>query len=219
MDGKAPKLLFYLIVPGDIATANPGDFAHVIKALRHMPGIVHQFVPFALLNAKLWTDAQIASFVISTYDRCAIQVGRTIQRREFEDSGQEFTEIDAPAFVVAQPRTPQFRYTLDWGAQENDLTERHILLHMGYKFSRCRKWVFATCIDQRGETQRIKTWDIDILDGDGSREDRAIQSLWVFLVDFTRHLNAEWTVIICKAGRLTGAEVKGMVSERLKGLH
>lgn len=213
MEGKDLKLLLYLIVPGDIATANPTDFAHVVKALRHMPELVHQFVPIALLNVKMWTDTKLASFVISTYDRCALQVGRTIQRREFEGSDRDFTWIDGPAFVLAQPRTPQFRYSLDWDARGGDLTERHILLHMGYTYSRCRKWVFATCIDQRGETRRLKTWEVDALDGDGSREDRVVQSLWGFIVNFTRQVNAEWAVVICKAGCLTGGEVKGELRE------
>lgn len=209
MEDKQQRLLIYFLVPYDLASTQASDYLHIVKALRDAPQLIHQFVPIELVHSKLWTEENIGAFVTSTYDQCPLFVGRTIHRNEFESSGRSHVQLDAPAFKIAQPQIPQFRYSLDWEAKRMDSTDRHVLLHVGYSYSTCKRWVFGVCIDQRGERHRLECWEIDELEGDGCREDRLTHSIWKFAMDFIRHVNTEWVVIICKLGRLNFVELEG----------
>lgn len=211
VEDKEARLVVYLIIPSDLAWANVTDYVHILKALRAAPHVVHQFVPITLLNAKIWTERKVGAFVTSTYDQCVLRVTRTIYRREFDDPSEDLTWIDGPAFTISQSSPPQFRYSLDWGLQGGDLTNRHVFLHVGYTYSNCRRWVFTTYIDQRGERHKLCTQKVDDLDGDGTRDDRVVQFIWKLATSFTQQVNTEWAVVFCKLGRLTYAELKGKV--------
>jgi mediator of RNA polymerase II transcription subunit 13 len=208
-EDKTYTPVLYLIIPSDFVTVHPMEYAYIVEALKDSKRLVHQFIPIDVVHRTSWAEDEIGAFVTSTYDRCKSRLERNVHRKEFEPLGRDGSWIRPPAFTIAQPMTPQFRYSLNGETRGIDTADCHVLLHAGYGFSSSGKWLFAACIDQRGESHCLRCWDIDELDCGSERDDKVVLILWNFIEESTQSLSAEWVAVICKLGRLRFAEIKG----------
>lgn len=185
------------------------EYANIVEALKDSQRFVHQFVPIDVVHRTSWAEDEIGAFVTSTYDRCKSRLERNVHRREFESLGCDSSWIRCPALTIAQPTTPQFRYSLNWETRGIDTADHQVMLHAGYGFSSSGKWLFSACIDQRGESHCLGCWDVDQLDCGSERDDKVVFTLWNFIKESTRSLSVQWVAAICKLGRLSFAEIKG----------
>jgi mediator of RNA polymerase II transcription subunit 13 len=198
-----------LVIPSDLAIAHSSDYSYIVEALKDFRHLVHQFVPIDMVHQISGADDEMDAFVTSTYDRCKSHLERNLHRNQFEPLGRDGWWIDSPALTVAPSTLPQFRYSLNWETRGTAAADRHALLHAGYGFSSSRKWLFAACIDQRGERRRLSCWDLDELGCSSEQDDKVVLTLWNFIETFTQCLSVEWVTTICKLGRLGFAEIKG----------
>lgn len=209
--------ILYFIIPSDFANRHSSDFGNIADIFSATaPYIERQFVPVELINTKRWKDNKWTSFVLSTYERQRRLVERTAHRKEFVETTVEHTWIDAPAYTIATAQgaaSPQFKYSLNWESRTMmDATDRHLILHVGYRFGTNGKWLYVAGIDQRGDGHQLKAWELDELGdpaGDESREDKTAKFVLALAREMTGMASAEWVVVICKLGPLTFVEIEG----------
>ncbi|KAF8306250.1 hypothetical protein DL93DRAFT_2232656 [Clavulina sp. PMI_390] len=206
--GGEVRLVIYLIFSEESFFRSPAEYGQIIETLHQYTGPIFQFVPASFLGAEACDESRISRFVTMLYNRIPLQVQRVIPRVEFEDVGDVATWIDGPAFTVTNPRPPTFRFALDFTTAGIEPIDRLVRLHVGYTYSEDRKWIFVSIIDQRGESWRNKVLEIAALGGGGDRETRIAEALWRMILAFTRRVNTEWAIVVCKLGRLTPRETK-----------
>lgn len=79
-------------------------------------------------------------------------------------------------------------------------------MHMGYRISSCGKWIFAACVDQRGEAHDLGVW----LAQKENTEVHMVHQLWNFVMSFAKKASVEWRIVISKLGSMSSYELDGM---------
>jgi mediator of RNA polymerase II transcription subunit 13 len=204
-------LVFYIAIPDPaIGLTSPllreiFSFVKQTQAKRSEAPILFQFVPEYLISSSespSCEDSEIDALCYATYRRMLKPVERSISRG-LSDKGEAVAYFQEQPFVLARPSsTVHFAQTTP--ARSLDVMDRHTLLHVGYRFSACGKWLFAACVDQRGETYDLGTWLIQ-----DEMETSAVVQVWNFALQFAKRANVEWRIVIAKLGSMTVSELEG----------
>ncbi|KAG1767693.1 mediator complex subunit 13 C-terminal-domain-containing protein [Suillus placidus] len=204
-------LVFYIAIPDPvIGLTSPllreiFSFVKQTQAKRSEAPILFQFVPEHLISSSespSGEDSEIDALCYATYRRMLKPVERSMSRG-FSDKSETVAYFQEQPFVLARPSgTVHFAQTTP--ARSLDVVDRHMLLHVGYRFSACGKWLFAACVDQRGETYDLGTWLIQ-----DEIETSAVVQVWNFALQFAKRANVEWRIVIAKLGSMTVSELEG----------
>ncbi|KAG1739948.1 mediator complex subunit 13 C-terminal-domain-containing protein [Suillus paluster] len=204
-------LVFYIAIPDPaIGLTSPllreiFSFVKQTQAKRSEAPILFQFVPEHLISSSespSGEDSEIDALCYATYRRMLKPVERSMARG-FSDKSETIAYLQEQPFVLARPSsTVHFAQTTP--ARSLDVMDRHTLLHVGYRFSTCGKWLFAACVDQRGETYDLGTWLIQ-----DEIETSAVVQVWNFALQFAKRANVEWRIVIAKLGPMTVSELEG----------
>lgn len=205
------NLVFYIAIPDPaIGLTSPllreiFSFVNQTQAKRSEAPILFQFVPEHLISSSespSGEDSEIDALCYATYRRMLKPVERSMSRR-FSDKSETIAYFQQQPFVLARPSsTVHFAQTTP--ARSLDVMDRHTLLHVGYRFSTCGKWLFAACIDQCGESYDLGTWLIQ-----DEIETSAVVQVWNFALQFAKRANVEWRIVIAKLGSMTANELEG----------
>ncbi|KAG1724768.1 hypothetical protein EDB19DRAFT_2043401 [Suillus lakei] len=163
------------------------------------------FVPEHLISSSespSGEDSEIDALCYATYRRMLKPVERSMSRG-YSNKSETVGYFQEQPFTLARPSsTVHFAQTTP--ARSLDVMDRHTLLHVGYRFSACGKWLFAACVDQRGETYDLGTWLIQ-----DETETSAVVQVWNFALQFAKRANVEWRIVIAKLGYMTVSELEG----------
>lgn len=233
-----PNLVFYIITPAALLSLDSPVlrqlFSAVKRALKaHADAQLQiQFVPEEL-TTSVADDPRIShsgleAFVDSVYDRVMHPVERAMSRTPFKNSPRTTESFHAPAYVLTQ--TPSGRsghgagltssvsFVLDPQPRSLDVLERYALLHVGYQVSPCGRWLFASCVDSRGEAHDVGVW---LVKNDASEgiSNWIISRVWSFATDFARRAHVEWRIVVAKLGAIDPEELDGMCGYLIVKLH
>lgn len=223
-----PNLVFYIITPPSILSLSSPVlrqlFSAVKRALRtHADAhLLIQFVPEELITGA-FTDPRtshsgLEPFVDSVYDRVLQPVERAMSRKLFTISARTVESFHAPAFMLARmlPGHPGYgqslispvSFVLDPRPRSLDVMERYALLHVGYQISPCGRWLFASCVDCRGEAHDLGAW---LVKSDASEGvfTSIVSRVWSFASNFARRAHVEWRIAVAKLGRMGPEELDG----------
>ncbi|KAJ2926208.1 hypothetical protein H1R20_g10879, partial [Candolleomyces eurysporus] len=160
------------------------------------------------------------------YNRVPVSVERNLSRRMLGTSTGTTMLFQEPSFSLARPQRTKVTYVRSTHSSL-DVVDRFTLLHVGYQVSPCKKWVFASCIDQRGEMYDLGLWLMHLEDenedeSDEGYEASVIGKVWTFTLEFARKANVEWRIVIAKLGLMSPTETQAWtdrISREASGDH
>jgi mediator of RNA polymerase II transcription subunit 13, fungi type len=212
-------IVFYIATPASIATlASPvlrQVFSAAKRALKNSSEsqILFQFVPESMVLSSITDDptsSRLEAFVSSIYDRILKPVDRSMSRRFSEHAEKVRKFFQDPAFVLGRPRQQKVLYVQQAPVLSLDVLDRHTLLHVGYRVSSCSRWLFAVCVDQRGENHELGVWLTQ--HEEGSLESFLVGQLWNFAISVAKGANIEWRIVFSKLGTMGEREMDGEYS-------
>ena len=169
----------------------------VKKTYPDAPILVH-FVPEALvydiLHDPTVVHTGLETVVDSVYDRIMLPEQRSISRQFFSGDSKLRSLFHEPAFALARPARKKVTFSLNAHPSSLDVLDKHYILHVGYRVSECRKFLFAATVDQRGEAHDLKSWLIP----DDYSDTFVVTSIWSFTLGMASKANIEWRIVIAK---------------------
>lgn len=206
-------VLIYIITPGSILSLSSPILRQIFSSInRVQANHNYEHIYFHLvsdLHSNAEDDVTSAShlekLVDSVYDRIPRPVDRLMSRSLFAHGEKRRKLFDAPSFTLA--RSAPATASLSFHHPPLDLCsmDRHMLLHVAYRLTRCKKWIVAACIDQRGEGHDLSVW----LASDEGDHKHTVSQVWSFALDFAKRANIEWRIAIAKLGTIDEAELDG----------
>lgn len=164
-------------------------------------------------SAKHGSMADIASAV---YDRLNRRVGRMVSPKESQVVPDRYTWVRAPSFSISRASTPAFKFALEWPPHAMDVTDRYLLFHVGYKWSRDRDWLFAACVDQRGHGHQTRHWYTGHMSAETTFETLVAENILNFALECSRSAQVEWRSVIAKMGSMSIGEIEGMLDRFIR---
>lgn len=208
-------MVFYIIAPMHIINLTSPTLRHIFSAIRKAKksspdaSICFHLVPEPLVSGNLDNSAMrhvgLEMLAEAVYDRIPTLTQRMMSRKLGADVAREHALFQEPAFALARPLSRKPTYRLEAHPSTLDVMDRSSILHVGYRFSPCGKWLLVACIDQRGEMHELKAW---LLPGDGV-ETFAVSNVWAFAVNIAAKANVEWRIVIAKLGHIEETEIDG----------
>ena len=206
-------LVFYIAIPDSAFGLNSSLLRDIFSFTKQMQTkhsevpILFQFIPehlIALSESPSSEVSDIDALCYATYRRMLKPVERSVAGVFFDCNIGTVAYFQEQPFVLARsPSTVHF--TQSTTARSLDVLDRHTLLHVGYRFSTCGRWLLATCVDQRGENYDLGTWLIQ-----DELETSAVVQVWNFALQFAKRANVEWRIVIAKLGPMTVNELEGL---------
>ncbi|EUC56244.1 mediator complex subunit 13 carboxy-terminal protein [Rhizoctonia solani AG-3 Rhs1AP] len=199
-------IVLYLIIP-QRALASPAlrsfiptlESNNFISSLSESHHLSTHLVPASLLFDHSTTPTEsrqrLEHTALAMYDRIPRTVGRRIRREIIPLDIPAQTTVHVPAYTLARPLAPRFRFSMDWPDAQREALDRHMFLHVAYGFSKSKRWLGATCVDERGEAYETKVWmceDITVA--------KVVAKVWSFAMRFAKRAAIEWRVVFCKTG-------------------
>ncbi|KAF5369955.1 hypothetical protein D9758_001410 [Tetrapyrgos nigripes] len=215
------SLVFFLITPLNEMNLSSSLLQRVLCSVKQAletyteAQIVFQFIPETLIlgstDVSSPQDDGTPLLCCSIYNRILHPVDRSMSRRFFENGERIRKYFQAPAYTLARvPSENKVTYSCRPNASL-DVLDRHLLLHVGYQIY--GKWLFAACVDQRGEAHDVGIWSIDDVikerDDCKSNEEPLVSKVWDFAMRFAEKANVEWRVAFAKLGTMRQAELDG----------
>lgn len=203
------SLVIYIAIPGSTMSLASPLFRQILSTIKRLqksctdyPVLFH-LLPEAVIATHDWTDnvTELEAICFSVYQRLSRPVTRTMSREILEAGEPTRAYFQEPLFTLSRPITPTVLFSQRGQARSLDVLDRHMFLHVGYRFSSCGKWLLASCVDQRGEGYDVGTW----LTQDDV-ETSAVVQIWNFVAQFARRANIEWRLVITKLGVLSASE-------------
>ncbi|KAG8759618.1 hypothetical protein FRC11_001722 [Ceratobasidium sp. 423] len=208
-------IVLYLIIPqrafaspalrSFIPTLESNSFISTLS--EHRSHLSIHLVPASLLFDHSTTPPEsrqrLECTVLSVYDRVPRTIGRRIRREIIPLEIPAQTTVHVPAYTLARPLAPRFRFSMDWPDTQREVLDRHMFLHVGYGFSKSKRWLGVTCVDERGEAYETKVWkceDMTIA--------KVIAKVWSFAMRFAKRAALEWRIVFCKMGVMELDEVE-----------
>jgi mediator of RNA polymerase II transcription subunit 13 len=205
-------LVFYIAIPDSAFGLNSPllrdifSFVKQTQAKHSEAPILFQFVPEHLIASSESPSSEVSEIdelCYATYRRMLKPVERSMARVFSGGDAETVAYFQEQPFVLARPkRTVHFAPSTP--ARSLDVMDRHMFLHVGYRFSTCGKWLLAACVDQRGENYDLGTWLIH-----DEIETSAVVQVWSFALQFAKKANVEWRIVIAKLGPMTASELEG----------
>ncbi|KAI0279601.1 mediator complex subunit 13 C-terminal-domain-containing protein [Russula brevipes] len=189
-------------------------FSAVKRAQKMHPGeqILFQFVPAQSVYSLKFSSADrggASAFACSIYNRILSPVDRVMSRQVIDNSLRTRDFFLEPAFALARPLHTKVEFVRQFPVLSLDVVDRHTLLHVGYQLSNCGKWLFACCVDQRGEAQDLNVWLIP----SESPETFIAQHLWTFAVNVAKRASIEWRIVMAKLGSMDVRELEAWMRQ------
>ncbi|CAE6385134.1 unnamed protein product [Rhizoctonia solani] len=208
-------IILYLIIPqrafsspalrSFIPTLESNNFISTLS--EHRNHLSTHLVPASLLFDHSTSPPELrqrlTSTALSVYDRIPRTVGRRTHREIIPLDIPAQTSVHIPAYTLARPLAPRFRFSMDWPDAQREVLDRHMFLHVGYGYSRSKRWLGAACIDERGEAYETKVWMCEEWP-----VQKVIAKVWAFAMRFAKRAAIEWRVIFCKTGEMEWDEVQ-----------
>ncbi|KAJ3755362.1 mediator complex subunit 13 C-terminal-domain-containing protein [Lentinula raphanica] len=212
-------VVFFVMVPLPLMNLSSQMLRHVSSAVNKPMNFCSevqqpffQFVPESnILNAALHSsspyDNYSGLFLRSVYDRVLVPSERAMSRKFFTYGQVEKQYFEVPAFTLARPYTENkisYSGSTDPGL---DVLDRHTLLHVGYGISACGRWIFASCIDQRGEAHNTGVWSLQQGTTNIAYDLYIVNRVWDFAMQFANRARVEWRIVVAKLGKMSIAEL------------
>ncbi|CAE6429282.1 unnamed protein product [Rhizoctonia solani] len=208
-------IVLYLIIPqrafaspalrSFIPTLESNNFISTLS--EHHSHLSTHLVPASLLFDHSTTPPEsrqrLESTALSIYDRIPRAIGRRIRREILPLDIPAQSTVHVPAYTLARPLAPRFRFSMDWPDVQREVLDRHMFLHVGYGFSKSKRWLGATCVDERGEAYETKLWM-----GEDMSPSKVVAKVWSFAMRFAKRAAIEWRVVFCKMGMMELGEVE-----------
>jgi mediator of RNA polymerase II transcription subunit 13 len=230
----AASVVLYIILPQRVLSA-PWFQPFLLKlksgSLLSTANESHEHITIHLVPSSIVFDhnatpsdsrQQLESVALALYDRIPRIIGRRIRRHIIPLSFPAQTTVHVPAFALARPLAPRFRFSMDWPDRQREVMDRHMFLHVAYAFSKSRRWLCAACLDERGEAYETKVWRVsgvpeeddvgeseEDLAGRGARMNKYVNLVWGFAMKFAKRAAIEWRVVICRMGIISVEELEG----------
>lgn len=206
--------VLYIVTPARIMNLASSLLRQVLSAVKKIrktypdaPIITH-LIPEALITGALYDPGLhhggLEIMADAVYDRALLLVERTASRWLYPE-GTKARAFAEPAYALTAPEHKKISFSLEAHPRSLDVFDRHYALHVGYRTSDCGKWLFAACIDQRGEAHDLKAWLI----AEDSPEHFIVTSVWDFVMNTATKANVEWRVVISRLGVIGIAETDG----------
>ncbi|KAH7921710.1 hypothetical protein BV22DRAFT_1176335 [Leucogyrophana mollusca] len=205
------SLVFYIVTPDSAMSLSSPLLRQVFTAVKNAQKtysearILFQFVPEYFMkstNNSNIQDADMEALCFSVFRRVLLPVDRYMSRRLFDHGERSRSYFQEPPIIIARPLINRVQFTRQSPAETWDVIDRHTLLHVGYRISGCGKWLFAACVDQRGEAYDLGVW----LTQEDS-EAAAVGQVWNFAQQFARKASVEWHIVFAKLGLMSASEL------------
>ena len=217
LPSSSSNYVFYIAMPSSAISISSQTLRQVFSAVkraqrtRTQEQILFQFIPAQLVYSLKFSSAGrggVFAFACSIYNRILSPVDRVMSRQIVENSLRTRDFFQEPAFSLARPLHTKVHFVRHFPVLSLDVVDRHTLLHVGYRLSSCGKWVFACCVDQRGDAHDLAVWLLP----NESPEAFIAQHLWTFVVGVAKRASVEWRIVIAKLGSMDTRELEGMPS-------
>jgi mediator of RNA polymerase II transcription subunit 13, fungi type len=210
------SLLFYVVTPTSILSTSSSSLRQILLSVRralanrsdHIVKI--HYVPDFFVRAEddASNHASLEAMVFNVYDRVLRPADR-LTTRPLNPTDEKLRKwFKAPAYTLARSHTRPVLFSFDQHSAQIEKVDRYVFLHVGYSISKCGKWLFAACIDQRGETHEFDVWLVSEEQGEKS----VVERVWKFAIEVTRQANVDWQITFTKVGLMNQDELHGMSS-------
>jgi mediator of RNA polymerase II transcription subunit 13 len=205
--------VFYIAMPSSTISLSSQTLRQVFSAVkraqrtRTQEQILFQFIPAQLVYSLKFSSpgrGGVFAFACSIYNRILSSVDRVMSQQIVGNSLRTRDFFQEPAFSLARPLHTKVHFVRQFPVLSLDVVDRHTLLHVGYRLSSCGKWVFACCVDQRGEAYDLA---VRLLPSE-SPEAFIAQHLWAFVVGVAKRASVEWRIVIAKLGSMDTRELE-----------
>ncbi|KAA1465922.1 hypothetical protein DENSPDRAFT_862140 [Dentipellis sp. KUC8613] len=208
--------VFYIATPAALISLTSTSLRQVFSAVKRAQKtyaaaqILFQFLPAHLVYSTQYPPVNGCQllYLSCVYDRILRPVDRVMSRRFFEHGERIRAFFQEPAFTIARPAHTKVHMINEAPARTLDVVDRYMLLHVGYRISSCGRWIFAACIDQRGEAHDLGVW----LSSSESPETHLVQQLWTFAVNFAKKASVEWRIAFAKLGSMGPTELDAWIN-------
>ncbi|EJD50738.1 hypothetical protein AURDEDRAFT_182132 [Auricularia subglabra TFB-10046 SS5] len=210
--------VFYVLVPNAMMTMSSTFLRNILGvAAQHLklPGgvafdpdrmLIHLLPEAALLDQSLFPVGPVAS---SVYDRLPRIAERHGARAFFKRGLAWRAAFDAAAFTLARnPAQTKVDLRWDWPIEHLDVLDKHTLLHIAYRISRCGHWVLFAATDGRGESHSLGTW----AHSPECTSAELVQEVWKRTMDLVAKTNVEWRIVVAKSGTIGREELAAWTS-------
>ncbi len=140
--------------------------------------------------------------VQSVYDRIRRPTYKMLSRQLHSEKANLCKNFKAPAFTLARPNPGSVSLEFEFPERISSVSDRHMLLHVGFAISESRRWLIAVCLDERHEMHEIGIWKLE-------KEQTIASNLWDFAMKFAAQANIEWRVVFAKLGSITESDLDG----------
>jgi mediator of RNA polymerase II transcription subunit 13, fungi type len=147
-------------------------------------------------------------FVNSVYDRLLRATLRQTSRQFWKHNPPFESRFQVPSFTLAHNTASQPHFEWDEHPSLNVL-DRHTFLHVGYRLSKCKRWLLAACIDERGEAHDVAVWGVPQQTDSQAVVNWVVSNVWTFAKQFAQRADSEWRIVISKLGEIGESEVEG----------
>ncbi|TDL29003.1 hypothetical protein BD410DRAFT_779280 [Rickenella mellea] len=212
------NIVFYIITPSSIMSLSSQVLRQIFSGVKRTlkscgdQSIYFQFVTEIFVTAAVENPStqkgDMEQFVHSVYDRILRPIDRFMSPQFFVSGEQIRKPFEAPAIAIARPLPGKVSLVVQNALPDQDVIDRHTLLHIGYRISACGNWILAASIDERGEAHDIAVW----LTQPDDKEAHIVSQLWTFAVQFMRDAHVEWRVVFAKLGVLGEQELNAWIS-------
>jgi mediator of RNA polymerase II transcription subunit 13 len=220
------QVVFYVIVSPSFARYTSQPFRQLASAIIQavklpMIGqldndrVLFHFVPRHLVFGSQFPSSRSAALeqiANSVYNRVPLRIERFMPRKVFAYNALPHRAwVEAPSFTLSRPLVPTFKFTMEWPVATIADIDRHTFLHVGYLPSPCGRWLFASCVDERGQGHTNKVWLLSQIEGDDpSPEKKIVETVLDFALEFSRRANLEWRLVFARLGVMSEAELEGI---------
>ncbi|KLO17501.1 hypothetical protein SCHPADRAFT_925823 [Schizopora paradoxa] len=139
--------------------------------------------------------------VLSVYNRIKRPTYKMLSRQLQPGNGILCKNFKAPAFTLARPLSRSVSLEFQIPERISSVSDRHMLLHVGFCVTENKCWLIAMCLDERQETQEIGIWKLD-------EEHTVVPILWGFAMSFAAQASVEWRVVFAKLGPISEPELE-----------
>lgn len=227
-----PHIVIYIIAPPSLFSSLESPILRsIIRSRKYAPKLAGQrdfdndrilfhFVPDShIADPYIYPSTRylgLEQFVQSVYDRLLRVCRRPLPLRSPLNPVNTDVPFHTPAFVLARSGPPEACF--QWEEQPPlNVLDRHTFLHVGYRLSKCKKWLLAACIDERGEAHDLAVWNVPY----HSEDDQSIggdidvnmawvvENIWLFASQFTKRGDTEWRIVLSRFDEILESEVDG----------
>ncbi|KAH9928968.1 uncharacterized protein B0H18DRAFT_1117777 [Fomitopsis serialis] len=220
--------VFYIVAPSSVVALDSPLLRQLFSAVKRCTKtypdfrILYHFVPEAFpagaLSDPRYNHDGLEPFVAAVYDRLLQPVERSVSQQLAVHTGSTRAYFQAPAFslacalpgrkpALAQHDPATITFTLETRPGSLDLVNRHMLYHIGYLVTPCRRWLLAAGVDERGDSHELGAWLLP----DESVDAFIVKQVWSFARTCTARANVEWRLTVAKLGPMGGMELNAWI--------